>query len=105
MNAIFKNGGTRDVAMRINIEIDEVLMANAQRACGLATKKQIVEEASRLMIRLRSKAPSVCCAENIAGAAISPQAAAAAFSCRAANKTRASMLRDGRARRRATSSA
>ena len=53
MNAIFKNGGTRDVAMRINIEIDEVLMANAQRACGLATKKQIVEEASRLMIRLR----------------------------------------------------
>jgi Arc/MetJ family transcription regulator len=39
--------------MRTNIDIDDTLMAEAQRACGLATKKQTVEEALRLMIRLR----------------------------------------------------
>lgn len=39
--------------MRTNIEIDDALMAEAQKACGHATKKQTVEEALRLMIRLR----------------------------------------------------
>ena len=39
--------------MRTNIDIDDALMAEAQRGCGLATKKQTVEEALRLMIRLR----------------------------------------------------
>jgi Arc/MetJ family transcription regulator len=39
--------------MRTNIEIDDMLMAEAQRASGQATKKQTVEEALRLMIRLR----------------------------------------------------
>lgn len=39
--------------MRTNIEIDDALMAEAQRASGLSTKKQTVEEALRLMIRLR----------------------------------------------------
>jgi Arc/MetJ family transcription regulator len=39
--------------MRTNIEIDDTLMAEAQRACGQATKKQTVEQALRLMIRLR----------------------------------------------------
>ena len=39
--------------MRTNIEIDDALMADAQKASGLATKKQTVEEALRLMIRLR----------------------------------------------------
>jgi Arc/MetJ family transcription regulator len=39
--------------MRTNIDIDDTLMAEAQRASGLATKKQTVEEALRLMIRLR----------------------------------------------------
>jgi Arc/MetJ family transcription regulator len=38
--------------MRTNIDIDDGLMAEAQRVCGLATKKQTVEEALRLMIRL-----------------------------------------------------
>lgn len=38
--------------MRTNIEIDDALMAEAQRACGQATKKQTVEQALRLMIRL-----------------------------------------------------
>jgi Arc/MetJ family transcription regulator len=39
--------------MRTNIEIDDVLMREAQKASGHATKKQTVEEALRLMIRLR----------------------------------------------------
>ena len=39
--------------MRTNIEIDDALMAEAQRASGYATKRQTVEHALRLMIRLR----------------------------------------------------
>ncbi|HEY2874953.1 MAG: type II toxin-antitoxin system VapB family antitoxin [Reyranellales bacterium] len=39
--------------MRTNIEIDDRLMAEAQKVSGLATKKQTVEEALRLMVRLR----------------------------------------------------
>jgi Arc/MetJ family transcription regulator len=45
----------RNGEMRTNIEIDDALMAEAQRACGLATKKQTVEQALRLMIRLRQQ--------------------------------------------------
>ena len=39
--------------MRTNIEIDDTLMAEAQKASGHATKKQTVEEALRLMVKLR----------------------------------------------------
>jgi Arc/MetJ family transcription regulator len=39
--------------MRTNIDIDDALMAQAQKASGHATKKQTVEEALRLMIKLR----------------------------------------------------
>jgi Arc/MetJ family transcription regulator len=39
--------------MRTNIEIDDTLMAEAQKASGHSTKKQTVEQALRLMIRLR----------------------------------------------------
>jgi Arc/MetJ family transcription regulator len=39
--------------MRTNIEIDDALMAEAQKVSGLTTKKQTVEEALRLMVRLR----------------------------------------------------
>ena len=39
--------------MRTNIEIDDALMAEAQKVTGYATKKQTVEEALRLMVRLR----------------------------------------------------
>ena len=39
--------------MRTNIEIDDALMAEAQKASGHATKKQAVEQALRLMIKLR----------------------------------------------------
>src|SRR5262249_28027543 len=38
--------------MRINVEIDDALMAEAQKACGHASKKRTVEQALRLMIRL-----------------------------------------------------
>ena len=39
--------------MRTNIEIDDALMAEAQKLSGQETKKRTVEEALRLMIRLR----------------------------------------------------
>ena len=39
--------------MRTNIEIDDRLMAEARKAAGHATKKQTVEQALRLMVRLR----------------------------------------------------
>jgi Arc/MetJ family transcription regulator len=39
--------------MRTNIEIDDTLMAEAQKASGCATKKQTVEQALRLMVRMR----------------------------------------------------
>jgi Arc/MetJ family transcription regulator len=39
--------------MRTNIEIDDALMAEAQKLTGHGTKKHTVEEALRLMIRLR----------------------------------------------------
>jgi Arc/MetJ family transcription regulator len=38
--------------MRTNIEIDDTLMAEAQKASGHATKKQTVEQALRLMVKL-----------------------------------------------------
>ena len=39
--------------MRTNIEIDDALMAQAQKACRCATKKETVEQALRLMVKLR----------------------------------------------------
>ena len=41
--------------MRTNIDIDDRLMAAARKASGHTTKKQTVEEALRLMIRLRGQ--------------------------------------------------
>ena len=41
--------------MRTNIEIDDTLMAEAQKASGQATKKETVEQALRLMVRLRNQ--------------------------------------------------
>jgi len=41
--------------MRTNIEIDDALMAEAQKVSGQATKKQAVEQALRLMIKLRKQ--------------------------------------------------
>ena len=39
--------------MRMTIEIDDALMAEAQKASGQGTKRATVEEALRLMIKLR----------------------------------------------------
>lgn len=39
--------------MRTNIDIDDTLMAEAQKASGHETKRATVEEALRLMIKLR----------------------------------------------------
>lgn len=41
--------------MRTNIEIDDALMEEAQRASGNQNKKQTVEHALRLMVRLRGQ--------------------------------------------------
>src|SRR5581483_150613 len=46
---------TRPLKMRTNIEIDDALMAAAQKASGRATKKQTVEDALRLMIRMQQQ--------------------------------------------------
>ena len=40
--------------MRTNIEIDDVLMVEAMAACGLPTKRAVVEEALRTLIRLQA---------------------------------------------------
>lgn len=39
--------------MRTTIEIDDDLMTEAQKASGQATKKRTVEQALRLLVRLR----------------------------------------------------
>lgn len=39
--------------MRTNIDIDDDLLAEAQKLSGKATKKGTVEEALRLLVRLR----------------------------------------------------
>lgn len=42
--------------MRTNIDIDDALLAEAQKLSGQATKKGAVEEALRLLVRLRRQA-------------------------------------------------
>ncbi len=41
--------------MRTNIEIDDDLMERAMRASGRRTKRETVEEALELLVRLRSQ--------------------------------------------------
>ena len=41
--------------MRTSIEIDDALMEQAQKASGNRNKKQTVEEALRLMVKLRGQ--------------------------------------------------
>lgn len=42
--------------MRTNIVIDDKLMADALKATGLQTKKDVVEEGLRTLIKLRNQA-------------------------------------------------
>ncbi|MEH2570307.1 type II toxin-antitoxin system VapB family antitoxin [Bradyrhizobium sp. AZCC 2289] len=46
---------TAKKSLRTNIDIDDVLLAEAQKASGQPTKKQTVEQALRLMVRLRKQ--------------------------------------------------
>ncbi len=41
--------------MRTNIVIDDKLMADAMKASGAPTKKAVVDEALRLMIRIKAQ--------------------------------------------------
>ena len=41
--------------MRTNIVIDDDLIADAQKATGIKTKKGVVEEGLRLLIRMRKQ--------------------------------------------------
>lgn len=42
--------------MRTNIVIEDRLIADAQRATGIKTKKGVVEEGLRLLVRLKRQA-------------------------------------------------
>jgi Arc/MetJ family transcription regulator len=42
--------------MRTNIDIDDKLMAQAMKLSGLPTKRAVVEEGLRLMVRVRKQA-------------------------------------------------
>lgn len=42
--------------MRTNIDIDDELMDKAMRSTGAATKKAVVEQALRLLVRTRGQA-------------------------------------------------
>lgn len=42
--------------MRTNIDIDDKLMAQAMRSSGAPTKKAVVEEALRMLVRTKSQA-------------------------------------------------
>jgi Arc/MetJ family transcription regulator len=41
--------------MRMNIEIDDRLMRNTLRATGLKTKREVVEEGLRTLLRLKKQ--------------------------------------------------
>ncbi|MCB9735467.1 MAG: type II toxin-antitoxin system VapB family antitoxin [Deltaproteobacteria bacterium] len=43
--------------MRTNIELDESLVAEAQRLTGIATKRELVDEALRLLVASRRRQP------------------------------------------------
>jgi len=41
--------------MRTNIVIDDQLLANAQKATGIPTKKGVVEEGLKILLRLKKQ--------------------------------------------------
>ena len=41
--------------MRTNVVIDETLMASAMKVTGLSTKKAVIEEALRTLVRLKEQ--------------------------------------------------
>ena len=45
----------KDTHMRTNIVIDDRLMSDALKATGMKTKRETVEEALRLLVRMRAQ--------------------------------------------------
>jgi Arc/MetJ family transcription regulator len=43
--------------MRTNVVLEDVLMQNAKQACGCKTKKDTIESALRLLIKVKAQAP------------------------------------------------
>jgi hypothetical protein len=60
--------------MRLKIEIDDTLMAEAQRISGHTTPKEVVEEALQLMIELRGPPKADAASEDEDDPAILPDA-------------------------------
>jgi Arc/MetJ family transcription regulator len=55
-NMVYYTHACKSKNMRTNIEIDDELMAQALKLTGLPTKRVVVEEGLRLMVRLRKQA-------------------------------------------------
>ncbi len=51
--------------MRTNIDIDDALMAEAMAAAGLPTKRAVVEEGLRLLVRLRGQSQALADLDGI----------------------------------------
>ena len=51
--------------MRTNIEIDDKLMARAMRLSGLPTKRAVVEEGLRLLVRVREQTKALKALEGL----------------------------------------
>ena len=47
---------SEELRVRTNIVIDDHLLAQAQRVTGIATKKGVVEEGLKLLVRLKQQA-------------------------------------------------
>jgi Arc/MetJ family transcription regulator len=50
---LWSNVHIEQAAMRTNIDIDDKLMAKAMKAAGKSTKKETVQEALELLVRIR----------------------------------------------------
>jgi len=57
-NVYIRNNTTHRCSMRTNIVIDDKLMDQALKASGLSTKKDVVEQALKLLVR-RNKQQSI----------------------------------------------
>ena len=51
--------------MRTNIEIDDKLMARAMKLTGLPTKRAVVEEGLRLLVRVREQTKALKTLEGL----------------------------------------
>jgi Arc/MetJ family transcription regulator len=51
--------------MRTNVDIDEVLLAEAMKATGLSTEQATIEEGLRLLLRIRKQAAALANLEGL----------------------------------------